>query len=305
MPLDSVLEDLGDSNKRLSSSQLATLSELDTDDAHTFEAAFETFDVNRRFSIVQELIELAQDNVDLNFDAVFKIALRDDEAAVRAAALRGLYEYESRDIIPTLIDVLLTDPDADVRREGAIALGRFALACELGQYSSDETRRIREALIESAEDLDEDERVRARAIEALGALSGEDTDNLIESIYDEESLWLKVGAVDAMGRSANGMWLPVLMRETENRAPEMRHAAAFALGEIGEEEAVPRLRRMAVEDPDREVQIAAVHAMGEIGGANAKVALQGVLYEGDEALEEAVQEALSEIAFNEDPLGSL
>jgi HEAT repeat protein len=305
MALDSVLEDFGDSNKRLSSSQLATLSELDSDDANTFAAAFETFDVNRRFSIVQELIELAQDNVDLIFDAVYKIALRDDEAAVRAAALRGLYEYEGRDIIPTLIDVLLTDPDPDVRREGAIALGRFALACELGQYSSDETQRIREALIESAEDLEEDERVRARSIEALGALSGEDTDNLIESIYDEDSLWLKVGAVDAMGRSANAIWLPVLLREAENRAPEMRHAAAFALGEIGEEQAVPRLRRMAVEDPDREVQMAAVHAMGEIGGANAKVALQGVLYEGDEALEEAVQEALSEIAFNEDPLGSL
>jgi HEAT repeat protein len=108
-----------------------------------------------------------------------------------------------------------------------------------------------------------------------------------------------------MGRSANAIWVPLVLRETENGAPEMRHAAAFALGEIGEEEAIPRLRRMAIEDPDREVKLAAVHSLGEIGGSTARVALQGVLYEGGDDLEEAVNEALEEIAFNEDPFGSL
>jgi HEAT repeat protein len=85
----------------------------------------------------------------------------------------------------------------------------------------------------------------------------------------------------------------------------MRHAAAFAAGEIGDEVAVDQLKRMAVLDPDREVQLAAVHALGEIGGNQAKVALKAVLFEGDEALEEAVQEAMSEIEFNEDPMGTL
>ena len=305
MSLESVIHDVGDADKRLSATQLASLSDLDAEDTRAFAEFWPEIDVNRRFAIVREMTELAQDNVDLNFDNVHKIALGDEEATIRAAALRGLSEYERRDLIPVLIELLLTDPDADVRRESAVVLGRYALACELGQFGVEEERRVRQALIESAEDTEEDERVRARAIEALGALSGEDTENLIESIYDEDSLWLKVGAVDAMGRSANAMWVPLLLREAENRAPEMRHAAAFALGEIGEEEAIPRLRRMAIEDPDREVQLAAVHSLGEIGGSTARVALQGVLYEAAEGLEEAVQEALEEIAFNEDPFSGL
>src|SRR5690606_9234542 len=163
----------------------------------------------------------------------------------------------------------------------------------------------RNALIECAEDTEEDERVRARAIEALGAMSGEDTANLIESIYAEESLWLKVGAIDAMGRTCDSVWLPIILRESENRAPEMRHAAAFAAGEIGEEAAVPQLRRMAIEDPDREVQLAAIRSLGVIGGAQARVALQGILYEGDDALREAVEEAMAEIDFGDDPLRAL
>ena len=214
MPLETLIQEIGDSDKRLSTTQLANLSHMDVDDTRVLTEAWPDFEVNRRFAIVQDMIELAHDNVDLNFDSVFKIALTDDEATVRAAALRGLIEYERRDLIPVLIDLLLTDEDADVRREAAIVLGRFALACELGQFGAEEERRVRQALIESAEDTEEDERVRARAIEALGALSGDDTENLIESIYDEDSLWLKVGAVDAMGRSANAMWVPVVLRET-------------------------------------------------------------------------------------------
>jgi HEAT repeat protein len=105
-----------------------------------------------------------------------------------------------------------------------------------------------------------------------------------------------------MGRSCNDAWLPLIMREMESAAPEMRNAAAYAAGEIGDEEPVPLLKRMAVEDPDREVQLTAIHSLGEIGGQRAKVALQGVLYEGEDELREAVEEALSEIAFGDDPL---
>jgi HEAT repeat protein len=305
MAFDSDLADLADSTKRLSSTQLTSLSDLDPEDAAELAAAWGEIETNRRFNIVTELAELAQDNLELNFDAVYKVALGDEEAAVRAAALRGLFEYEGRDLIPVLADVLRQDPDAGVRRESAVALGRYALAAELEQLPQSDGAAVRGVLIESAEDLEEDERVRARAIEALGAMSGEETENLIESVYQEDSLWLKVGAVDAMGRSCNPGWLPLVMREMESGAPEMRHAAAYAAGEIGEEEAVQQLKRMAVDDPDKDVQLVAVRAIGEIGGDQAKVALKAILYEGDDSLQEAVEEAMSEIAFNDDPLQPL
>jgi HEAT repeat protein len=301
---ESDLADLSDPTKRLAATQLVNFSELDEIEAEHFEELWPEIDAGRRLTIVSELTELAADNVDLNYDAIYKLALRDEEPLVRAAALHGLYEYEDRDLIPVLAELLRTDPDSTVRREAAISLGRYALAAELDQLHADDAAAVREVLMESAEDLEEDDRVRGRAIEALGAISGEETENLIESIYEEDSIWLKVGAVDAMGRSCNEIWLPLVLREMGNRAPEMRHAAAFAAGEIADDVAIDPLKRMAVLDPDREVQLAAIHSLGEIGGSQAKVALKAILYEGDEALEEAVQEAMSEIEFNEDPMGT-
>ena len=304
MPLESDLEEIADENRRLSANQLKSLSDLEGPAVSMLTSAWPDIAMMRRLSIVRELSELASDSVELNFDAVFKVALSDEEPYVRAAAIRGLDEYEDVDLIPIFVNLLLIDQDTEVRREAAIALGRYALAAELEKLSHADARAIRNALIESAEDQEEDERVRSRAIEALGAMSGEDIENLIESIYEEDSLWLKIGAVDAMGRTCNAMWLPIILRESEHRAPEMRHAAAFAAGEIGEREAVPYLRRMALEDPDREVQLAAIRSIGAIGGATARVALQGVLYEGDDALRDAIEAAKAEIDFDDDPLGA-
>jgi HEAT repeat protein len=302
---ESDLADLGDLAKRPSATMLVNFSDLDEIELDRFAEVWPDIDALRRLNVINDLIELATDNVDLNFDAIYKIALRDEEAELRTAALNGLHEYEHRDLISVLADVLRNDPSSDVRREAAIALGRYALAAELEHLTPDDANAVREVLFESAEDLEEDERVRGRAIEALGAFSGEETENLIESIYEEDSIWLKIGAVDAMGRNCNPIWIPTILQEMEHRAPEMRHAAAFAAGEIGEEETVPRLKLMAVMDPDPEVKLAAVHSLGEIGGTQAKVALKAILFEGEEGLEEAVQEAITEIEFNEDPLGSI
>ena len=302
MSFDSLLEQLANPGARTTAQELVDFSDLSDDEAQQLAETWPDVTPERRLHLLTDLADLSQDNVELNFDAVFKTALTDEDPEVRAAAIRGLFEYEGRDLIPMLSEILRDDPAPDVRREAAMGLGRFALAAELGYLRSDDSESIKDALIESAEDLEEDDRVRARAIEALGAISGEDTENLIESIYHEDSLWLKVGAVDAMGRSCNDLWLPVIVRELENPAPEMRHAAAFAAGEIGEEDAIEPLKRMAIEDPDHEVKLVAVHALSEIGGPLARVALKSILYEGDDDLQQAVQEAMTEVAFQEDPL---
>ena len=305
MSFESDLSDIGDPAKHPAATQLVNFSELDAIELERFREAWAEIDGSRRHLLITDFAELAGDNVDLNFDTIYKIALQDEEPELRSAALQGLFEYEARDLIPVLSDLLRNDPDTGVRREAATALGRYALAAELDKLAPDDVARVREILFEGAEDLEEDEEVRGRAIEALGAISGEETENLIESIYQEDSMWLKIGAVDAMGRNCSPMWLPLIKREMESPAPEMRHAAAFAAGEIGEEEMVDDLKRMAVMDPDKEVQLVAVRSLGEIGGSQAKVALKAILFEGEDALEEAVQEAMGEIEFNEDPLGSI
>jgi HEAT repeat protein len=305
MTFESSIGELADPNKRLSASQMVGLSGLDRDQLLTFGETWEEMTRERRQSLITDLAELIEDNIDLNYDAIFKLALRDEAPAVRAAAIAGLSEYEGSDLIAPLAALLLGDPESEVRAEAAVALGRYAVAAEFDRLHVSDAAAVRVALTESAEDEDEDDIVRAKAIEALGVLSDGETRDLIESIYGNERLWLQIGAVDAMGRSCDEAWLPIVIDEMTNKAPEMRQAAAFAAGEIGGEEAVQQLTEVAVHDPDRQVQLAAIHALGEIGGRVAKVALQAVLYEGDDELQEAVEEAMAEVSFKEDPLNPL
>jgi HEAT repeat protein len=302
MTFESTLDDLTDPAKRITSEQLTSLSYLDEAELRQLAELWPQIDVPRRLNVINAMIDIAADNVELNFDATFKLALMDEDFEVRGAGLRGLFEYEGRDLIRTLINLLREDEAPGVRREAAIALGRYALAGELGHLGESDTYQVRDALVESAEDELEEEFVRASAIEAVGAISGEETENLIESLFREESLGLKIGAVDAMGRSANESWLPLIIDEMESESPEMRHAAAFAAGGIGAEEAIQPLRRLAITDPDREVQLAAIRGLAEIGGAAAAVALKSVLYEGSDDLREALEEAISEAEFYDDPL---
>lgn len=302
MSFDSTIADLEDPAKRITSEQLTSLSNLDEDERRRFAEVWPELAQGRRLNVLRAMTDIAQDNVELNFDAVYKLALTDEDYEVRGAALRGLFEYEGHDLIRTLVNLLREDEDPGVRREAAIALGRYAMAGELGNLDQPDTDVVREALIESVEDELEDEVVRASAIEAVGVLSGEETENLIESIFREDSIWLRVGAVDAMGRSANESWLPLVIGEMESESPEMRHAAAFAAGEIGAELAIQPLRKLAINDGDREVQVAAIRGLGEIGGATAVVALKSILYEGDDDLREAVEEAIAEAEFYDDPL---
>lgn len=300
MSLQEVLQGLADPDRRPTNKQLTELSDLDEDGAAEVIDALQYLSAGRRHSFLLQLADLAQDNIDVNYDAIFKAHLPDQDPTIRAAALQGLAEYEGRDLIPALADLLRKDEYAEVRREAAISLGRFALAVELGYLRESEGADIREVLIESATDIDEDDLVRARAVEALGALSGDETENLIESVYHEESPWLKIGAVDAMGRSCNEIWLPTVLSEMSSPSPEMRHAAAFAAGQIGEDEAIEPLKRLAIIDQVRDVQLAAIHALSEIGSPLARVALKSILFEGDDDLHEVIQETLTELSLRDD-----
>ncbi len=305
MSFESTLAELPDPAKRIASEELTSLSHLETDERRQLTEIWPEIEVTRRLSMLSAMTDMAQDNVELNFDAVFKLALDDEDPEVRIAGLLGLFEYEGSDLIRVLIRLLRDDEEYTVRREAAIALGRYAMAAELGHLSESDAEDIRSVLIESTEDDMDDELVRARAMEAVGAFSGEEIDNLIESIYRDDSIYMKVGAVDAMGRSANEQWLPMLLEEVENPAPEMRHAAAYALGQVGSEQAIQPLKRMAIMDPDREVQLAAVRALGEIGGQVSIVALKSILYEGDDDLRDVVQEAIVEAQFYDEPLSPI
>jgi HEAT repeat protein len=79
----------------------------------------------------------------------------------------------------------------------------------------------------------------------------------------------------------------------------LRYEAARACGELESVSAIPQLAELLA-DQDREVQEASIWALGQIGGQKARQILEAhyeTVDRGDDALREATEEALSELAL--------
>jgi HEAT repeat protein len=277
------------------------LSELTPENAALVAEAWPGIDDRRRRRVVQELLVLAEDNVELNFDRVFIVALDDSDAAVRANAIKGLWEHESSDLIPTLIRLLTSDDSADVRAEAALALGRFVLVHEMGRVRDSDFAEIESALRSVLDNSNEVAEVRGRALEASGPHDAPWVRQAIHAAYESGVRGLKVSAVHAMGRSAEPRWLPIITRELSNEEAEVRYEAALAAGALGDASALPHLARL-LSDPDDEVRAATIAALGSIGGEEARAVLDDLLDNPSEIIREAAREALAEIDFEEDPI---
>ena len=301
MSFESFVQQLTDSAGPLAMSKLVDLSDISPEDASFLGDSWLEIDVGRRRQIVQELLDLGEDNVELNFDRAFLIALADRDPDVRREAIRGLWEYEGRELVDSLVVLLEDDSDAGVRAEAALALGRFVALAEFDSLRSVDGERVEEALQRIANDEQETAEVRGRAIESLGARSSDSVRDLIEEMFDSSIRRLRLSALHAMGRSCDAYWLPTLLPELESDDPETRFEAAVAAGSIADETSISPLI-MLLEDDDSEVQEAAIAALGEIGSGDAKEALEELLTGDDERISEAVHAALAEIAFADDPL---
>lgn len=299
--MEAYVRELADPTRPLAFSKLTNLSALGPEEASLFLNAWPEMDLRRRQRLIQELIDLAEDNVELNFDAVFFIALADSDAEVRLNAVKGLWEYEGRDLIDPLLGLLEGDPDAAVRAEAALALGRFVLQAEFDALRAADAERVERSLRRAIEDNAEVAEVRGRALESLGVRSEPWVRDLIQWALESSDRRLWLSAVHAMGRSCDAAWLPALITELGSDDAEMRFEAAVACGSIADEAAMPHLLRL-LDDDDDEVQEAAIGALGQIGGAQAKEALEHLLADGEERVRQAVLSALAEVDFTEDPL---
>ena len=171
MSLEDFVRDLADPSQQLPASRLTQLSGLDAGQAQIVEAAWPEIGLRQRRQLVEELTGLAEDNVDLNFDAAFQIALADRDPDVRKQAIRGLWENERRETFDGLLKMLAGDPAAAVRAEAALALGRFVLRGEMGTLKPVDVERLENALQLVIEDEAEEVEVRGRALESVGAWS--------------------------------------------------------------------------------------------------------------------------------------
>lgn len=279
---------------------LTALSDLGSEDRAELREVWPRLTVEQRRRIVGSLVTLAEDNIELDFRHVFLMALEDSDAQVRLSAIEGLYEDESRVLLIRLLEMLKRDPDAEVREAVAKALIRFTYLAECAKLGS-QAGALRESLLATASDKDEDSDVRRRAIEALGNYHDDhEVQGLISEAYSRGGKPAE-SAVFAMGRSMDPYWQQVVMGELESEYPSMRYEAARAAGEMTLEDALPFLVRM-VDDSDTEVRLAAIWALGQIGGKPSVEALAPLVKSKEPALREAAREAMSEISFAANPV---
>ncbi|MBN1643304.1 MAG: HEAT repeat domain-containing protein [Dehalococcoidales bacterium] len=299
MLIDKIIEEITGLDRPIVNSHLADLSQMTPGDLKYFNTAWKTIDSKRRQEIITRLVELAMDNVELNFDLIFKSCINDPDDEVKAMAIEGLWENEDPSLVPQFIRLLNTEISEKVQASAAMALGRFALMAELGSISPRYGDSIGEALLAAINDTNRTIEVRRRALEAIATLSAEEVNKTIKNAYASRDDRMMVGAIYAMGRNCNPRWMPILLKELDNHDAEIRYEAVSACGEMGTEEIVAHLIPL-VGDPDTDVRLAAVEALGKIGGNEAKKYLHEHANDTDEAIREAIAQALAAIASQDD-----
>lgn len=300
-PIEETIAALGNSSQSLLNSRLIDLSNLNSEELTVFEQAWAAMEPKRRRQIVYRLVELAEDNLELNFDSILRGCLKDQDAEVRCKAIEGLWENDEPSLINPLIHLLEQDSSEKVQAAAAIALGKFAMLDEHEKLRSCHTSRLCYALLTTIDDNSKPVEVRRRALEAAAPLSLPQVKEAIMNAYQSHNSKLRISAIYAMGRNCDCSWLPTLLKELASADAEIRYEAVRACSELGEEEAAPHLIEL-VKDPDTDVQLAAIQALGKIGGTEAKEHLHHCLNNHSEAIHQAAEQAFQELEAGEDPL---
>ncbi len=291
-----------DTESDFSTGALYALSNMEPENQAKFEAAWPLIEVERRRRVVAAVIELAEDDIELDFNLPYFFMLSDLDPLVRGKAIDGLWEDESRELLAKLLDILAHDPDEFVREKAALGLSRFALLGETGKLKERWTTRLREGLLAVPP---KPLAVARRALEALGYF-GQDEIVLkaIERAYTSDDELLKASALKAMGRSVNKRWLPEVGKELSSPDPALRYEAVQAAGEMGSDELLQPVIELT-NDRDLEVQLAAIWSLGQIGGPEAQRTLKNVQESDRETLVNAANDALAELTYSANPLNVL
>lgn len=290
--VESVINAIRQDPGGVTAASLAELSDPDRDELGQVIDTLRDIDFEYRRSIVGQLVELAEENVDYSFDRIFMTLMQDEDEEVREAAITGLWESDDRALIEPLFERLLFDSEERVRTVAAQSLGRFAVLAELGDLLERDANRVREGLLDVIRNEQEPSfEVRRRVIEAVSAFTSEEVRELILETYDSASETLRASALYAMGQNADTSWLTYIREEMESESEEVRFEAAGAAGRMGDERLIPALARMGMEE-NTEIQGAVVTALSAIGGPAAQRVLRRFLQHSDENFRELALDAL-------------
>ena len=187
----------------------------------------------------------------------------------------SLYEYERNGQAQELIRVLRESENPRVRARAAEMLGNLD--------EHDDRRDIVSALVRTVREDDTDG-VVAAAVDALDDLGQDALKQLITS----------VAGVDLDDDAADWVKAKAFVRALEADVAELRMAAANALGELENLDAVPKLVDR-FDDPDPRVRARAARACGLMADPRATDALEGLLADPKAGVRREAAEALGRI----------
>lgn len=275
------------------------LSHLLPEQIERFRPAWERLSERQKLALLDALHRHEVDALRYDFNAVYRLGMADENAAIRQRAIEATVEDDSPWLLDRLQSLLVHDSEAEVRAAAAAALDSFAQRAELGELPEADSERLRALLLETIHRPGERLDVRAQALATVGYFSGDRVRRELEAGFRDEVL--KIYALRGMGHSADPVWTSTVVAELEDRDDLVRETAATAAGEIGDDSAVGALIDL-IDDPSPEVGLAAIAALGEIGGDEAREALVYALDDERPDVREAAQAAIEEIDFWDEPL---
>ena len=301
MAIEVFIEAIADSSAPLSDAPFHEASDPSPEDVAQFARICMDMDEEHRREVVAAMVEQAEENIELDFTAIFRQCLKDNDDRLAQLGIEGLWEQEDRWLVAELVELLRSERGPLVRAAAALALGKFPVLAQEGKLPPQEEELVYRVLMDFLEDEIEDLEVRRRCLEAVAPFNTEEVQDYIRWAFDGDDQDLRSSSIYAMGRTGAAGWLPTLLREMESFDAAVRYETAHACGELGEQEATPQLIELLGDD-DPEVRLASIAALGKIGGALARRALLDCVRDGDAAMSDAAHTELENLEFLDDPM---
>ncbi len=271
-----VVEAISSGQAELEPADLYAVSRLSTAAEDVVRERLAALDSVGRFALLERLREVGGEFGGYDFTMLFRALAADADVSVRTLVVGGLGWCETAEATAALLAAAQSEEeDLEVRREAVTALGEVAMRVELGWASGEGAAEVVAALRTIAEDVREDEALRAAALSGVGVVEADWVAELIEEAFTSDAAALHLGAVQAMGRSADESWLALLETSLVAEDEDERLAAVRAIGEIASEEGAPMLVELFADPSASEELIqGAVAALGEIGSEEAMEELE-------------------------------
>ncbi|UCD08776.1 MAG: HEAT repeat domain-containing protein, partial [Dehalococcoidales bacterium] len=164
--IGNAIRELAEGEDIPNNTSLTELSGLSPVEMRHFREVWDGLNTERRIQTINRLLELAEDNLELNFDTIFRYCLSDPEEDIRCLAIDGLWENEDTSLIDPLIKLLEEDESDKVQSAAATALGKYAVLAELGKLRNETIEKVQEALLGAIDDRNKSTEVIRRVLES-------------------------------------------------------------------------------------------------------------------------------------------